>query len=229
MIAFMELQTLFESNMFVSEDEGVVIAFCISLLPNAAGSESELEHSWSWDCWGCLGQVFEDSWKKRLMVSTCNCYTPGGWQATLFHFVFFQTTQNHEIRKTYLFSWTLIDPYWNQKGIITSNHVLVLGLLFRKPVVEVFHGCQGAENVLPIGIQSIAAVKQVILNHRMPWMNNRLSMLRVNFSKTVLDPTVKIPINLILHVNSIDFLANKDKGARHNLFIETHQCSQNLI
>ena len=44
MIAFMELQTLFESNMFESEDEGVVIAFCISLLPNAACSESELEH-----------------------------------------------------------------------------------------------------------------------------------------------------------------------------------------
>ena len=30
--------------MFESEDEGVVIAFCISLLPNAAGSERELEH-----------------------------------------------------------------------------------------------------------------------------------------------------------------------------------------
>ena len=44
MIAFMELQALFESNMFESEDEGVVIAFCISLLPNAACSESELEH-----------------------------------------------------------------------------------------------------------------------------------------------------------------------------------------
>ena len=68
-----------------------------------------------------------------------------------------------------------------------------------------FHGCQGAENVLPIGIQSIATVKQVILNHRMPWMNNKAISVEGKFLKDRFGPNCQNSYQLVTSFHFYSF------------------------
>ena len=230
-------------DMFESEDKGAVMVFYMSLLPNAMGITKRVGTLQKLRLLGTLKslkpleektlQVVTLPWKLKHEEASALQLPANGWcighgifNSDLFHSILQQITENQE----HIFIFLDFDcPILRSKRTITANQVLVLGLLFRKPVVEVFHGCEGAENILPIGIQSIAAVKQVILDHRMPWMNSRLSLLRVSFPKTILHPILETwYFNLILQINSVKFLKEKTK-VLVNVFIETHQCSQNLI